>query len=736
MSLPLSMGEAAARAMALRARLERYGHEYYVLDAPSVPDAEYDRLFLELQAIESAHPELITPESPTQRVGGAPSRAFEAVAHAQPMLSLANAFEAADVDAFDRRVRDALHGLPDGETALTYTGEPKYDGLAVSLRYERGRLTLAATRGDGSTGENVSANVRTIRAVPLRLLDGRPAPEILEVRGEILIFRADFERLNREQRALGEREFVNPRNAAAGALRQLDASITARRPLRFFAYGVGEVVGAQAPATQWELLQWLRDFGLPVSAERERLTGAPGLLDYYRRMLARRPALPYEIDGVVYKVDRRDWHERIGYVARAPRFALAHKFPAEEAVTELLDIEVQVGRTGSLTPVARLRPVFVGGTTVSNATLHNEDEILRKDLLIGDAVVVRRAGDVIPEVVRALTDRREPEGGEGYEARYRRFTMPGHCPACGSVAVREPGEAAWRCPAGLFCAAQRKQALLHFGQRRAMDIEGLGEKLADQLVDAGLVRTPADLYRLDAADLAGLERMGEKSAAKLVAAIAASRRRPLARFVFGLGIRHVGEEVARQLASAYPDLDALLAEDWLALQARKTDIQKENVRRRGRGEPLLEVPLEGIGAEITESLQRFFAEAHNREVIVALRAAGVEPQAGRREATAAADGVVSGPDRAGPAPLAGLTFVITGTLPRLGRDEAAALIRAAGGSVSGSVSARTSYLVAGESAGSKLRKALDLGVPVIDEPALRAMIDAPTLMPRGGESPT
>jgi DNA ligase (NAD+) len=731
-----SADEAASRAAALRAQLERYGYEYYVLDAPTVPDAEYDRLFLELQALEMRHPALITPDSPTQRVGAAPSRAFEAVAHAQPMLSLANAFEPADVDAFDRRVRDALPGLLDGDVDLVYTGEPKYDGLAVSLRYEHGRLALAATRGDGSSGENVSANVRTIRAVPLRLLADGPVPEVLEVRGEILMFRADFERLNREQRVLGEREFVNPRNAAAGALRQLDPSITARRPLRFFAYGVGEIVGAQVPGTQWELLEWLRGFGLPVSAERERLVGAQGLLDYYRRMQARRPELPYEIDGVVYKVDRREWHELIGHVARAPRFAVAHKFPAEEAVTELLDIEVQVGRTGSLTPVARLRPVFVGGTTVSNATLHNEDEIRRKDLLIGDEVVVRRAGDVIPEVVRALSERRDPQDDPSRSPRYRRFTMPLHCPACGSAAVREPGEAAWRCPAGLFCAAQRKQALLHFGQRRAMDIEGLGEKLVEQLVDAALVRTPADLYRLTTAELAGLERMGEKSAANLVAAIAASRSRPLARFVFALGIRHVGEEVARQLAAAYPDLDALLGEDWLALQARKSDIQKENIRRRGRGEPLLAVPLEGIGVEIMESLQRFFAEAHNREVIAALRAAGVDPGSRSREAPESAGSAPSGgdPDRA--ASLAGLTFVITGTLPTLGRDDAAALIRAAGGAVSGSVSSRTSYVVAGEAAGSKLRKALDLGVPVIDEPTLHAMIEASTLAPPVGDSPT
>jgi DNA ligase (NAD+) len=730
-------GSAAARAVDLRRLLERYGHEYYVLDAPTVPDAEYDRLFVELQRLEALHPELVTPDSPTQRVGAAPSRSFEAVAHAQPMLSLANAFEDADVVAFDRRVREALADRLGEADEVAYTAEPKYDGLAVSLRYEAGRLVLAATRGDGTTGENVTANVRTIRAVPLRLRDGLALPEVLEVRGEILMFRADFDRLNHEQRALGEREFVNPRNAAAGALRQLDPAITARRPLRFFAYGVGEVSAeASPPGTQWELLGWLRDRGLPVSSERERVVGAQGLLDYYCRMLGRRPGLPYEIDGVVYKVDRRDWHERIGHVARAPRFAVAHKFPAQEAITELLDIEVQVGRTGSLTPVARLRPVFVGGTTVSNATLHNEDEIRRKDLLIGDEVIVRRAGDVIPEVVRALTERRVDAGGERFAGRYRRFAMPERCPACGSAAVREAGEAAWRCPAGLYCGAQRRQALLHFAQRRAMDIEGLGEKLVDQLVDAALVRTPADLYRLGAAELAGLERMGDKSAANLVAAIDASRRRPLARFLFGLGIRHVGEEVARQLASGYADLDALLAEDWPALQARKAEIQKENVRRRVRCEALLPVPLEGIGAEIMESLQRFFAEAHNREVIGALRDAGVEPvpHPGSQASAGGAQRAGNASDPAPAAPLGGLTFVITGTLPTLGRDEAAALIRDAGGSVSGSVSSRTSYLLAGEAAGSKLRKALDLGIPVIDEPSLRAMIANPDPAPQGGDS--
>ena len=739
----------AEQAAWLRARLESLNHEYYVLDAPSVPDAEYDLLFRRLQALESQYPALVTADSPTQRVGAPADGAFGAVVHGRPMLSLANAFEIDEVLAFDRRVREALDEpslRSDPAAGVAYTGEPKYDGLAVSLRYEHGVLVLAATRGDGTTGENVTANVRTIRGVPLRLRDGALWPPVIEVRGEILMFKADFDRLNAHQRALGEREFVNPRNAAAGALRQLDPSVTARRPLRFFAYGVGEVSGAFEPDTHWALLDWLRDLGLPVSAERERLDGVRALLDYGRRMLARRASLPYDIDGVVYKVDRRDWQERIGFVARAPRFAVAHKFPAEEALSRLLDIEIQVGRTGVLTPVARLRPVFVGGTTVSSATLHNEDEIRRKGLMIGDEVVVRRAGDVIPEVVRPLIERRAELAPLGQGDGLRVFAMPTHCPACGSLAVREEGEAAWRCPAGLYCGAQRRQALLHFAQRRAMDIEGLGEKLVDQMVESGLVRTPADLYRLDVAALAGLERMGEKSAANLVAAIDASRARPLARFVFALGIRHVGEEVARQLASAYADIDAMMAEDWLAVQAAKTERQKDNARRRARGEALLPVPLEGIGPEIMQALARFFAEPHNRDGVIELLAVGVRPLPApeRRSAgmppgadlpTAAADeAAADGAGGALPAlPLAGLSFVITGTLPTLGREAAADLIRAAGGSVAASVSRRTRFLLAGEAAGSKLDRARELGVPIIDEPMLRSMLAPHDHAPDGGK---
>jgi len=513
------------------------------------------------------------------------------------------------------------------------------------------------------------------------------------------MFRRDFERLNERQRNAGEREFVNPRNAAAGGLRQLDPSITAGRALRFFAYGVGEAAGVDLPDTHSGLLDWLAAAGLPVGAQRTVARDAQALLDFYRRMMAQRAQLPYDIDGVVYKVDRLDWHDALGFVARAPRFALAHKFPAEEALTELLDIEVQVGRTGKLTPVARLRPVFVGGVTVTNATLHNEDEIRRKDLLIGDTVVVRRAGDVIPEVVRALPERR------GDQVR-RAFAMPRTCPVCGSAVLREEGEVDWRCVGGLYCPAQRKQALLHFAQRRAMDIDGLGEKLVDQLVEAGLVRTPADLYRLDAATLAGLERMGEKSAANLVEAIGRSRKTTFARFLFALGIRHVGEEVARVLAQRYPDMDALMAEDWAALAEAKNAIQKENVRRRARGEDPEPVPLEGIGPEIVAALQGFLGEEHNRAAIRALLEAGIAwPKRAQARGTA----------------LAGRTFVVTGTLPTLSREEAQALIRDHGGSVSSSVSRKTDFVVAGEAAGSKLDRAHELGVAVIDEAALLDM---------------
>ncbi|MCD6680710.1 MAG: NAD-dependent DNA ligase LigA [Burkholderiaceae bacterium] len=705
--LPQTSHERAAR---LRELIGRYDHEYYVLDAPSVSDAEYDGLFRELQRLEHDDPSLVVADSPTQRVSGAASAAFAPVRHSVPMLSLANALDDDEVRAFDRRVRDRLHELALPADALAYAMEPKYDGLAIELRYEDGALARAATRGDGSTGEDVTANVRTIRAVPLRLPDF--APPVLEVRGEVLLFRRDFARINERQRAAGEREFVNPRNAAAGSLRQLDPSITARRPLRFFAYGLGETEGVGLPDTQAKLLDWLARTGFPVSAERALARDVEGLLAFHRALLERRPQLPYDIDGVVYKVDRRDWQEAIGTVARAPRFAIAHKFPAEEAISELLDIEVQVGRTGKLTPVARLRPVFVGGVTVASATLHNEDEIRRKDLLIGDQVVVRRAGDVIPEVVRALVERRD-------EASPRRaFRMPTRCPVCDSAVVREEGEADTRCVAGLYCPAQRKQALLHFAQRRAMDIDGLGERIVEQLVDSGRVRTPADLYALDVSTLAALERMGEKSAANLVASIDRSRHTSFARFLFALGIRHVGEEVARVLATRYGDFDALLDEDWSALAVTKATVQKENVRRRARGEAPQPVPLEGIGPEIVGSVQRFLGEAHNREAVEALLAAGIEWPRGMT-ADAPNDDAGKAVQRA--SALAGRTFVVTGTLPTLSREQAHEWIRRHGGSVASSVSRKTDFVVAGEAAGSKLARAHELGVPVLDEATLLRM---------------
>ncbi len=701
-----------ARVAELRRLLERYEREYYVHDSPSVPDSYYDQLFAELVHLEHEHPALASPQSPTSRVGGAPASGFAEVRHAQPMLSLNNAFDEQSVRDFDRRIRESLEAAGLDPALLAYSGELKYDGLAISLRYEEGVLVRAATRGDGSTGEDVTANVRTVRAIPLRLSEQRSG--ILEIRGEVLIWRADFDELNARQRAAGEREFVNPRNAAAGSLRQLDPALTAQRPLRFFAYGVGETRGIDLPDTHSGLLDWLRDTGFPVGHERCVARDANELLGFYLRVGRLRSDLPYEIDGVVYKVDRRDWHEKLGYVARAPRFAIAHKFPADEAVTRLIDIEVQVGRTGKLTPVARLEPVFVGGVTVTNATLHNEDEIARKNLRIGDSVVVRRAGDVIPEVVRALEhDGVDAPGGE----HGRPFVMPLQCPVCGSATEREEGEADRRCVAGLFCPAQRRQALLHFAQRRAMDIEGLGEKLVGQLVDSGLVSTPADLYHLDQSALAGLDRMGDKSAANLLEAIDRSRRTSFGRFLFALGIRHVGEEVARLLAQAYPDVDALAAEDWDALLERKAQAQKENVRRRARGEPPLTVPLEGVGTEIVESLRRFLAESHNREVIERLLAAGVQwPIAG------SATRPLREGERASPTPLAGRSFVLTGSLPTLSREQAEDLVRAHGGSVNGSVSRKTDFVVAGEAAGSKLDKARALGIRIIDEAGLLGMI--------------
>jgi len=665
--------KAAERAGRLRALIEEHNHRYYVLDAPTISDAEFDSLFRELEALEREYPALASADSPTRRVGDAPVTTFETVTHRVPMLSLNNAFSDEEAESFDRRVRELL-----GVDEVDYEVEPKFDGLAVGITYRQGALNVGATRGDGASGEDVTANLRTINAVPLTL--GAKAPPLLEVRGEVVMLRRDFERLNAAQTAKGEKTFVNPRNAAAGALRQLDPKVTASRRLTFFAYGVGEVDwgAAKPPATQAALLERLESLRLPATRERKVVRGLKGLMSYYHAIAARRASLAFDIDGVVYKVNDLAQQERLGFVSRAPRFALAHKFPAEEMPTEVLAIEVQVGRTGALTPVARLKPVFVGGVTVTNATLHNEDEVRRKDVRIGDTVIVRRAGDVIPEVVRVLPEKR-PRGA-------REFVMPKKCPECGSHVVRLPDEAVARCSGGLVCPAQRKQALLHFGGRRAMDIEGLGEKLVDQLVDAELVRTPADLYKLNVDTLAGLERMAEKSAANVVAAIDKSRETTLARFVFALGIRHVGEESAKDLARHFGSLDELMAAH----------------------EPsLLEV--RDVGPVLAQSIRQFFAEAHNRGVIARLRTAGVHWPEGA-------------PQREARGKLAGVTFVLTGTLPSLSREEAKEMIEKRGGKVAGSVSKNTAYVVAGAEPGSKLDRAEALGIPVLDERGLRAML--------------
>jgi DNA ligase (NAD+) len=665
--------DAGARAAWLRAELERHNQAYYVQDDPIVPDAEYDRLFAELRILEEANPELRRADSPTLRVGGAVQSGFGEVRHRVPMLSLNNAFEAGDLEAFDRRVREGV-----GAEVVEYAVELKFDGLAMSLTYEAGVLVQAATRGDGATGEDVTANVRTIRAIPLRLASADP-PRLLEVRGEVLLFKEDFAALNRRQAEAGDKEFVNPRNAAAGSLRQLDSGVTAKRPLKFFAYGVGACEGPGLPPTHAGMLDWFASLGLPVCDERAVVRGADGLSGFYTRVGAGRADLPYDIDGVVYKVNRIDLQRQLGFVSRAPRFAIAHKFPAQEELTVVEGIEVQVGRTGAITPVARLRPVFVGGVTVTNATLHNEDEVRRKDIWRRDTVVVRRAGDVIPEVMMVSNPGPREEGD--------RFVMPVQCPVCRSDIVREEGEAVARCSGGLFCGAQRKQALLHFAQRRAMDIEGLGDKLVEQLVDGEVVRTPADLYRLGLTSLAALERMADKSAQNVVDAIDRSRKTTLARFIFALGIRHVGEATARELARHFGALDALMAadEERLAL-------------------------VNDVGPVVGASIARFFRQPHNREVIEQLRAGGVTWE--------------EGPPQVAPAGhLAGKVVVLTGTLPTLTRDEAKARLEAAGAKVAGSVSKKTDFVIAGEEAGSKLVKARELGVTVLDEDGLKFLLE-------------
>lgn len=663
---------AAERVRRLRAEIEKHNYQYYALDEPLITDAEYDRLLRELETLESRYPGLADADSPTQRVGAAPLAKFDSVAHRLPMLSLNNAFAADEVAAFDRRVREGL-----GIEEVEYAAEPKFDGLAVNLVYENGRFVSGATRGDGYTGEDVTANLRTVRTLPLVLAVAK-APALLEVRGEILMRRRDFEHLNRVQQEKAGKQFANPRNAAAGSLRQLDSRITAARHLYFVAYGIGAAEGAPGFRTQEQILEYLCAAHFPIARERAIVRGRDGLIAFYERIAAARAGLAYEIDGVVYKVNDLAAQERLGYVARAPRFAIAHKFPAEEATSEVLAIEVQVGRTGALTPVARLAPVGVGGVTVTNATLHNEDEIERKDIRIGDTVVVRRAGDVIPEVVRVVMEKRPQT--------VRRFKMPERCPVCGSAVRRLEGEAATRCTAGLYCGAQRKQALIHFASRRAMDIDGLGEKLVDQLVDAGIVKTPADLYHLDAGTLAALDRMAEKSAANVIAAIDKSKHTTLARFIYALGIRNVGESTARDLGRAFGSIEALAAADTKALES-----------------------VSDVGPVVAQSIAGFFAEAHNREVIERLAAAGVRA-------------VAEAPPREGTA-LAGRTFVLTGTLAGMSREEATARIAQRGGRVSGSVSKKTDFVVAGADPGSKLERARSLGVRVLDEAELQKLLE-------------
>jgi len=660
------------RILELRNLIARYDYEYYVLDMPSVPDSEYDKIYRELQTLEQLHPSLITADSPTQRIGGSAINAFNSITHRQAMLSLNNAFEDSELAAFDKRICEAL-----GIAQIKYAVEPKFDGLAITLTYENGIFTQGATRGDGYTGEDVSHNLRTLRAIPMRLHCAEP-PRLLEVRGEVLMLKRDFERLNQAQLSRGDKLFANPRNAAAGSLRQLDAKVTAQRPLTFFAYGLGAAEGIPALNNHSSAMDYLASLHFPVSHERDVVTGADGLRSYYRKIGEKRDQLPYDIDGVVYKVNEFTQQNELGFVSRAPRWAIAHKFPAQEALTIVEDITVQVGRTGAITPVARLKPVFVGGVTVTNATLHNEDEVRRKDIHIGDTVSVRRAGDVIPEVVFAVTERRP--------ANARRFEMPTACPECGSHILKQADEAVARCTGGLFCPAQRKQAITHFASRRAMDIEGLGDKLVDQLVEANLVHTLADIYKLDLDTLSNLDRMANKSAQNILNALETSKNTTLARFIYALGMRNVGEATAKDLAKHFGKLPSLM---------------------NAGTQELLEV--NDVGPVVAESITSFFSEAHNQSVITELLAAGINwPETeGKQPATGN---------------LLGKTFVLTGTLPTMSRDSAKELIETAGGKVSGSVSKKTDYVVAGAEAGSKLDKAQELGVAILDEAGLLALL--------------
>lgn len=655
-------------AQRLRRELTQHGYNYYTLDAPTIPDAEYDKLFQQLQTLEEKYPELKTIDSPTLRVGGAILPEFSQVQHAVAMLSLNNGFEDSDVVAFDRRAREGLE-LSDQE--IEYAIDLKFDGLAINLRYVNGVFTQAATRGDGYTGEDVTENIRTIRSVPLRLRCENP-PAILDVRGEVLMFKSDFDKLNQRQREFGAKEFANPRNAAAGSLRQLDSTITAQRNLRFFAYGIGLLEAADLPASHRDLLDWYQSMGIPTCEEKAVVKGAPALLNFYRSIQEKRAQLPYEIDGVVYKVNRFDQQEILGFVSRAPRFAIAHKFPAEEALTTVLDIEVQVGRTGAITPVARLAPVFVGGVTVTNATLHNEEEIQRKDVRVGDTVIVRRAGDVIPEVVAPVLEKR-PELTSV-------FILPKQCPICGSDIVKLEDEAIARCSGGwIKCAAQRKGGLFHFASRKALNIEGLGEQLIEQLVDKNVVTTAADFYKLGLMALAELDRMAEKSAQNVLDALETSKSTTLPRFIYALGIRHVGESTAKDLALSFGDMETLMA-------ASEEQLLKVN----------------DVGPVVAQSIIRFFSDPFNVELVRQLIASGIHwPVIEKLDLSAAV--------------FAGKTLVLTGTLPTLSREQAGALIEENGGKVAGSVSKKTHYVVAGEDAGSKLLKARELGIAVLSE---------------------
>lgn len=661
---------AAQRAARLREQINYHNYRYYVLDDPVVSDADYDRLLRELRQLETEFPQLITPDSPTQRVGAEPLKAFGQITHAMPMLSLDNAFSDEELAEFDRRVRERL-----GVTEVAYTAEPKLDGLAVSLRYEHGLLVSGATRGDGLTGEDITANVRTIPSIPLKLI-GDEYPSILEVRGEVFMSHAGFRELNERSVAEGGKAFVNPRNAAAGSVRQLDPRVTARRPLEMYSYGVGEVRGGAVPDRHSEILGALRKWGLRVSKAIAVVTGLRGCEGYYRRMEKARNQLPFDIDGVVFKVDHLDFQDTLGFVARAPRWAIARKFPAQEETTVVQGIEVQVGRTGAVTPVARLEPVFVGGVTVTNATLHNEDEVHRKDVRVGDTVLVRRAGDVIPEIVAVIKERRLPKA--------RSFKMPSRCPVCGSVIERAQGEAVSRCSGGLYCPAQRKQAIRHFASRRALDIEGLGDKLVEQLVDTTIVNDVADLYSVSREQLLGLERMGEKSSDNLIAALEKSKQTTLARFLYALGIREVGEATAKVLAENYGNFSALR-------EASLEDLQQ----------------LPDIGPVVAQHIVTFFQQPHNQEVIDKLLNAGIrwcKSKVTKQQ------------------PLNGQTFVLTGTLQDMTRDEAKTALEALGARVSGSVSKKTSYVVAGSDPGSKLQKAHQLGIPVLDEAGLQEVL--------------